>query len=73
MYKITITETKTVRKTIGKSWDKLGPVDNATFGYTPETETVVPETREVYTQVVESLTLAQVIAAVNGVEWERPK
>lgn len=65
-FTIKISETKEVRGIIGKTWAPCGPKESAEYGYTPEVETVKTETREVYTQVVESLSMKAVIAAVNG-------
>ena len=59
MYKITIEETKTVKKTVGKEWETTEQDENGKreYGYTPEIEKEVEVKQVVYTQLVESLDL----------------
>lgn len=73
MFKITIEETRTVVKTVGKEWaivDQVpitdgGEVLKNVMGYTPLIEKPVPETKEIYAQTVEELDLHAVIRAIN--------
>lgn len=73
MFKITIEETRTVFKTVGKEWGVVDQIEIApgsdtlknVMGYTPLTEKAVPETKEVYAQTVEELDLHAVIKAIN--------
>ena len=66
MFKITIEETKQVRKTVNQQWEIVKrDGDHYEYGYAPEVEKVVTETQEVYRQTVEELDLAAVIIAVN--------
>ncbi len=86
MFEITITETRDVRKTKGRTWGKVGQVEKKRdgmllcgsgnepktyladeYGFTPEVETIVTETREVLKQNVDSLDLIAVIKAINGI------
>lgn len=74
MYEITIREKKETRKVIPKKWAIVGQTQDAKSGqladqydYTPETETIVTEDREVLKQVVEDLDLAAVIKAINKI------
>jgi tetrahydromethanopterin S-methyltransferase subunit A len=66
MFKITIEETKDVRKTIGKQWEIVGK--DGERGYTPEVETIVTERTEIYRQIVDDLDLIAVIDAVNKIK-----
>lgn len=70
MYEITIRETKEVRKTVGKTWVPIETTEGGAvkYGYSPETESVVKETNEIYTQKVENLDLQAVIVAVNKIK-----
>lgn len=73
VFKITIEETRTVVKTVGKEWgivDQVPITDGDevlknVMGYTPLIEKAVPETKEVYAQTVEELDLHAVIKAIN--------
>ena len=66
MYKITIEETKQVRKNIGKKWEPLRRVgDKTDYGYTEEVESLETVTTNMYMQVVEELDLVGVIDAIN--------
>ena len=62
-FKITIEETKDVRKTIGKKWEIVGK--DGERGYTPEVETITTERQDIYIQIVDELDLIAVIEAVN--------
>ena len=64
-FEITIRETKTVRKIRPKQWTLIGPEHSAEYGNTPEVETLITETDEIYSQVVEELDLLAVILAAN--------
>ena len=67
-YKITIEKTEVEEVTLGKRWLKMREKPDAvgeTYGYTPETTSDEEKTREVYTQIVTTLDLPTVIAAVN--------
>lgn len=67
MFEIIVKETKQVRKIVGKKWEVVERKDSDyRYDYTPEVETVVTETNEVYRQTVESLDLVAVINAVNS-------
>lgn len=77
MFKIVIEETRPTRQIIGKQWRVVGQEEKTNregtetyqsdvYGYTPEVETVVDETRTVLLQEVEKLNLPAVIAAING-------
>ena len=79
-YKITITETKLVTKTVGKDWEVIGEKvsdmklpDNAPrvkmdiMGYTPEIRKKVEVEVELLRQTVETLDLVKVIKAINGI------
>lgn len=79
MFKITIEETRAVRDTIGKRWEKVGQEEKTNregtdtyladvMGYTPEVDTVCNEVRTVLLQEVGELDLKAVIRAVNGME-----
>lgn len=67
MFKIEITETKLVKKVIDREWvvlaDKNGKNE---YGYAPEIEMVVPETRIVLLQTTETLCLDKIIKAINN-------
>lgn len=71
MFKITIEETKTVVKKVGKEWNRIIKLDEKTgqryedTGYTPEIEKHVEVTMRIYEQQVAELDLPSVIAAVN--------
>ncbi len=65
-FKITIEETRDVRKTIGKQWEIVGK--DGERGYTPEVETITTERTEIYRQVVDDLDLIAVIEAVNKIK-----
>lgn len=85
-FKITITETRDVKKIVGKEWAVIGTKevrrdDNfltpqqpeetrivEVRGYTPEIEKIVPETRTVLEQSVDTLDLVSVIKAINGIK-----
>lgn len=74
MYKITIEETKDVRRIVGMQWGPVKKVgDNTEYGYAPEVETLVTQTREIYRQEVNDLDLAAVIIAVNKLLDAQPK
>jgi hypothetical protein len=79
MFKITIEETRPIQKRVGKQWkivgqeekpftqiDREGTYTADVYGYTPEVETVIDETRTVLAQKVDELDLKAVIAAING-------
>ncbi len=79
MFKITIEETRAVRDTIGKRWEKVGQEEKTSqegtetyladvMGYTPEIETVREEVRTVLVQEVGELDLKAVIRAINGMD-----
>ena len=70
MYIIRIDQTITTRKMLRKSWERIGEDDNGKpiMGYTPEVETLVTESKEVYSQVVDEMDLIAVINAVNNTE-----
>jgi len=69
MFKITIEETKQIKKTVGKDWQVIKrDGDHYEYDYTPEVEKVVKEEREIYTQEVEELDLVAVIEAVNKIK-----
>ena len=67
MYQITIRRTTTTRKVLPKSWERVDTDDDGkpVMGYTPEVETLVTDTRDVYSQVVDELDLVSVIDAIN--------
>jgi hypothetical protein len=66
MYKITIEKTEEIKRVVGNTWAVVGQewVDAGgavnKYGYTPEVEKVVEESRVVLLQTVESL-------AINGI------
>ncbi len=71
-FKIVITETRTVQKLCGHDWAVVGEKTvkgekENVFGYTPEIQKRVPESREVLVQNVESLDLNAVIKAINKI------
>lgn len=70
MFKVTITETKEVRKVLPKVWTQGASEDGSRYGYAPEIETLVIETKEIYMQQVESMDMLAVIAAVNSVPYD---
>ena len=68
MFKVTVLQMVSAvdrRKTweIVETDDKGKPV----YGYTPEQDVTVTREREVYTQRVENLDLAKLVAVVNGI------
>lgn len=84
-FTITIEETRTVTKTVGKKWEKVGTKEvdrdpkyfqgstdepktrlESVYGYTPEIDKAVAETRTVLKQEVDSLNVPEVIKAING-------
>lgn len=66
-YQITITETREVTGTVGKNWAVIAEHGTEKeYGYTPEVEKIVRQERKVLEQVVDTLDLAAVIRAVNG-------
>jgi|GEM_PF-5654406 len=70
MFEITIKKTTEVRRTIGKTWEKIQIADGKTeYGYTPEVETVTTETQEIYHQSFETLDLVRVILAANNIDY----
>jgi len=75
MFKITIEETKEVRKIKPKDWVEGADPKNGQrgYGYAPEVETLVSVTRDVYMQVVENIDLVSVIQAINTRPIEHPK
>lgn len=73
-FKITIIETRDVTRTVGKDWKIIGqkpalsvsaPAVIDEYGYTPEIEKTVKESREILTQTVDELDLPAVIKAIN--------
>lgn len=84
MFKITIEETKLVKKVVGKEWTSIGTKEVArderyyqdsnepktrienVLGYTPEIEKFVEVKSTVLMQEVETIDLAEVIKALNG-------
>lgn len=74
MFEIIIRETKDVVKTVGRNWEVIGQNEPAgekyaptsVYGYTPEIEKTVTETKEIYKQLVDELDLKNVIRAING-------
>ena len=73
MFKITITETKTVRKVFPKQWTLIGSEENRVMGYAPEVETIGETKDDIYTQAVDEMDVLAVIAAVNGASFNRVK
>jgi len=79
MFTITIVESKEVKKTLPKVWAKIGQEENKSvfndervwvsdkMGYTPETETLVTDTKKLYEQTVDQLDLRAVIATINKI------
>lgn len=79
-YEITIKQTRQVKKLCGKEWRVVGKKEvertfcdggpktrlDDVFDYTPEIEKMITEEVEILKQVVETLDLATVIKAVNG-------
>ncbi|KKN24612.1 hypothetical protein LCGC14_0892950 [marine sediment metagenome] len=81
MFKITITDTQQVHKILPKQWQVVGQEEKLSefgedgktcmhnvYDYTPQVEALVEETRAILVQEVETLNLAAVIKAVNGLE-----
>ena len=67
MYKITIEETKMVKRVVGNEWEVLAEKDGEKErGYTPEIEKEVEVKQIIYTQLVEVLDLPVVIQAINN-------
>ena len=73
MYRIVITKTVEVTKKSGRDWAVLSKdaEGREVKGYTPEKETTVTETLEIYAQVVDELNLFAVIEAVNAGREEK--
>jgi len=68
-YKITIEKADWVKRVAGRDWAIIGgAAENPERGYTPEIEKTVWEHNEIYTQTVEDLDLAKVVAVVNGLD-----
>lgn len=82
MFKITITETRSVQMVQGPQWKQVGAKEvrreyptamggetreEPVFGYTPEIETIQEVTSKVLEQEVESLDLVAVIKAINKI------
>lgn len=67
-FKIVITETRQLRRTLAKRWAVVGKdgEGNDKFGYTPEVESIQDVDRKLLEQEVDSLDLARVIRAVNN-------
>jgi hypothetical protein len=65
-YKIEITEFKTETKICGKEWKPVSGNPDQDYAYTPEIEKQVEVERKIYTQDTDSLGLAKVVIAVNG-------
>lgn len=83
MFKITITQTREVKKIVGKEWEVVDTEEvhrdndcilqgeprtrvKDVHGYTPEIEKTLIEERTILIQEVETLDLAAVIKAING-------
>lgn len=66
-FKITITETKAVRKMQNPQWEQVSQDAEGlpVYGYTPEVEITATEQRDVLIQEVDNLDLVAVIRAVN--------
>jgi hypothetical protein len=65
-YKIEITEITTESQICGRDWKPVNGSPDADYAYTPEIEKQVKVERKIYTQDTDSLDLAKVIIAVNG-------
>jgi len=85
-YTIVITKTETVKKVVGKDWEKLGQIKKEDgfvavgesktyisdeYGYTPEIEKSVECQVKVLEQTVEYLDLNRVIIAINGLKGQK--
>ena len=67
-YKVQIVATVERTEKIGKRWEPMTSANAKTeYGYTPETETVVRREITVLEQTVDTLDVAAVIKAVNGI------
>jgi hypothetical protein len=69
LYKITIERTRSVKTTLGHEWQPLNRDKDgkAEYGYTPEYTGDKTILEELYTQRVEELDLAAIVAVVNGI------
>lgn len=65
-YRIEITEFKTETRICGKEWKPVSGNQDQDYAYTPEIEKQVDVERKIYMQDAETLDLAKVIIAVNG-------
>jgi len=65
-YKIEITEITTETQMRGREWAPVSGDPSEKYAYTPEIEKQVNVERKIYTQDTDSLDLAKVIIAVNG-------
>lgn len=77
-YTITITKNEPVTVKAGREWRQVGeepmyPGDSGAlgikkevYGYTPEFDKVVEQSREIYKQTVDVIEMEKVIKAVNG-------
>ena len=65
-YKIEITEIATEKQICGREWKPVNGNPDVDYAYTPEIEKLVRVERKIYTQDTESLDIAKVIIAVNG-------
>lgn len=67
-YKITITETKTETKKIGKEWCQGADPENGDsgWGYSPEIEKDIDVQRKILEQEIDDIDIKTVIKAING-------
>ncbi len=66
-FKITISKRETVRGIKGREWQRVDATPESKYDYTPEYETDVVETTQIFEQTVDELDLPSVIKAINRI------